>query len=647
MKLLNEFINWVNGIREVELLLEGKGHMDHPEDMVILGGIQGYTPLSTTLSTMERASTNPDSITIKFDGYPALVFGSDEDGKFQIMDKHMFNRGANRPKIYSPGQFAEYEATRGENARPELVKTVARIWPSLQASYRGPGWYMGDLMFSEPLKPEAGYYTFKPNPNGILYRVKVLSEFSRRYLQDKVAGIAVHRWLKPEAENTEDEVVWLSNTGNLKPSGDVSILPVSMPVKPEISINNELKRKADAARSSEDEIYSFIKGAPQAASGFANLFTVYLNDRIVSGNLNNLYSGFFSWVEQYLAKQLASGQKSQKMHDALLQYIKANDAIVKQLFRNWIDVYNYKMSIVDQLDAAAKNSPIKGYLDTGKESQEGFVYGGLKFIDRAGFSKQNLGAKRPTQVAEAKGEITETLVIYPGGFHPFHLGHAGVFNHLAKKFSDGVVYVAATDTTTKRPFSFADKKFLAGQSGVPGDRFIQVKSPYRAVEITGGYDPDSTALIFAVSEKDSDRFTFGPKKDGSPPYFIRYTGGQLEPMSKHAYIYIVPKIDFKVAGKTVDSASQIRAMYTDGSSELRDRIIRSLYPNSNAPDRIKGVLDSVLGDINEADNPNYFGGSSLSPISGTPADLMPGPSKEEVEQYHKEMRDLQRFMGHK
>lgn len=644
MNTLNEFVAWVNTVNEIQFLTEGKGHMDHPEDMVILGGLPSYTPLSTTLQIMDRAAQNPKSITIKFDGYPALVFGSGPDGKFQIMDKHMFNRGVNRPGIYSPKDFAKYEAGRGEKGRGGLVDTVSKLWPSLQRSYVGPGWYMGDLMFDEPLEDDGGVYKFRPNPNGILYKVGVDSDLGR-YLTGKVAGIAVHRWLPPDAAGTEDQVTWLSDLGNLKPAGNVAILPVSMPVTPKIKLDKGLRSSAESAKAGEQAVYDFISGGPQSASTFANNFTVYLNNRIVSGNMKNLYNGFLVWMKERLDSQLAAKKLSPKMHAALTDYIKSNKPIVQQLFKNWIDVYNYKMDIVRQIEKAAKESPIKGYLQSGQESQEGFVYGGLKFIDRQGFSAQNLAAKQKQPIAEAK--TANTLVIYPGGFHPFHLGHASVFDHLAKKFPTGEVFVAATDTTTERPFHFADKKFLANQSGVPVDRFVQVKSPYRAEEITSQFDPGNTVLIFAISEKDSGRFSFAPKKDGSKPYFQPYTDGQKEPLNKHAYIYIVPKIDFTIAGKTVDSASTIRKMYADGSDGVKQKIIKDLYPLAKVPKRIKNILDKTLGGLQEADNPNYFGGSSQSAIPGTPEDLMPGPSPEEIRNYHKEMADLKRFMGHK
>jgi len=51
------------------------------------------------------------------------------------------------------------------------------------------------------------------------------------------------------------------------------------------------------------------------------------------------------------------------------------------------------MSIVSQLDSASRQSPVKGYLQDGTETHEGFVANGLKFVDRMGFSRQNLAAR--------------------------------------------------------------------------------------------------------------------------------------------------------------------------------------------------------------------------------------------------------------
>ena len=52
------------------------------------------------------------------------------------------------------------------------------------------------------------------------------------------------------------------------------------------------------------------------------------------------------------------------------------------------------MKVVPQLDKAAEESPVKGYLQDGTQTQEGFVSQGLKFVNRMGFARQNLAARQ-------------------------------------------------------------------------------------------------------------------------------------------------------------------------------------------------------------------------------------------------------------
>ena len=651
------------------LLLEAAGHMDHPEDMVIWGGLEAgkgqvYTPLPQAIAGLNATIERPQAVTIKIDGWPALVFGSGPDGRFAILDKHMFN-SSNRENraVYSSEEFAQREAARGEKARTDLSRTVASLWKSLEASYSGnTGWYMGDLIFypSKPLTVQNinsnQVYQFQANPEGLMYRVPVDSDLGE-YLRDKIAGIAIHRYLPPNAATTESNITWLSGLGKLRRRGNVALLPVRMPVTPTINVNEQLKSVAESTISDDSAIKKFITGAPESATNFANRFTTYVNGLINVGKLDlkTLDSGFDAAYKLRLDSELAKPKLpiSRRKYEALIDYYEKNRSIISKIWDNWIKVYRYKMSLIPSLEKAAQQSPLQGYLRSttpGGEmtaSQEGFVSGGIKIVDRLGFSRQNAQARlakqrpqsaQPTLKENINGK--QELVIYPGGFHPFHLGHASVFDHLAHKFPDGEVFVAATDTKTERPFGFDDKKFLANQSGVPKDRFVQVKSPYKANEITTNYDPENTVLVFAVSEKDSDRFSFAPKKDGSPAYFQPYSDAADQPMSKHGYIYIVPKIDFEINGQVIDSASKIRNMYTSADDDTRKDIIHDLYPLGKAPKKIKHILDSVLGGLTESDNPDYFGGSSLSPFSGV---NQPRTSKSDVH-YNREMSKLKKWM---
>jgi cytidyltransferase-like protein len=52
----------------------------------------------------------------------------------------------------------------------------------------------------------------------------------------------------------------------------------------------------------------------------------------------------------------------------------------------------------------------------------------------------------------------KTVVIMPGGFHPFHAGHIALYNQAVEAFPGADVYVAATDDTSKRTFPFVVKE---------------------------------------------------------------------------------------------------------------------------------------------------------------------------------------------
>lgn len=192
------------------------------------------------------------------------------------------------------------------------------------------------------------------------------------------------------------------------------------------------------------------------------------------------------------------------------------------------------------------------------------------------------------------------LVIYPGRFHPFHRGHKASYDWLVKKFGEGSVYIATSDVQNPEdsPFSYSDKVAMTTRLGIPASRVVQVKNPYRADEIIGSLSAEekqTTALIFAVSEKDTARFNFKPKKDGSPSYLqpLPENLKKLKPMLEHGYIAITPTVNFRVKRVDADSASAIRKMYLDGNDNDRNQIITDLYGEPDA--EIKKIFDQKLG----------------------------------------------------
>ena len=188
------------------------------------------------------------------------------------------------------------------------------------------------------------------------------------------------------------------------------------------------------------------------------------------------------------------------------------------------------------------------------------------------------------------------LVIIPGGFHPFHAGHKALYDAAREAFPSADVYIAATADTSTRPFSFDLKKKLARIAGIDAHRFIQVKSPFRAEEITQHYDPRDTVLIFARSEKDREQQpqAGGIKKDGTASYLQPYRRNGLEPMNKHGYMVYLPTVQF---GPGMTSATEIRAKWPDMQPAEKVRLVQQLYPDTQQKTQLADVIVKMFDTV--------------------------------------------------
>jgi hypothetical protein len=205
------------------------------------------------------------------------------------------------------------------------------------------------------------------------------------------------------------------------------------------------------------------------------------------------------------------------------------------------------------------------------------------------------------------------LVIIAGGFHPFHAGHLALYQSALSAFPGADVKVAATNDTSTRPFPFKLKEKLAQLAGVPPGDFYQVKSPFRADEITRNYDPADTQLIFVRSEKDATKppQPGGVKRDGTPTY-LQPIGDNMAPMTQHAYMAYLPTVEF---GPGITSASEFRELWNnltkvlvnpkstpeqkEKAKELKKELVMNMYPatqkNPKLAANVVKLLDAGMG----------------------------------------------------
>lgn len=236
------------------------------------------------------------------------------------------------------------------------------------------------------------------------------------------------------------------------------------------------------------------------------------------------------------------------------------------------------------------------------------------------------------ELFEAK-PAEKTVVILPGGFHPFHPGHLSLYTSAQKMFPGADIFYAATNDKEERPFDITDKARLAQISGVPSGHFVQVKTPYAATEITSQYNPETTRLIFAKSEKNSPNgpdpegpfpaepdpktgqlplVTRGPRKGLPVSDRLQYyrKGQAMAPMSRHSYIAYLPTVEFPAGPSGITNASQIRAMWPKASPEQKTQIVGDLYPKN--PKAAHQILDKYLGE----DSNSPVAVDSTSPVGG-------------------------------
>lgn len=195
----------------------------------------------------------------------------------------------------------------------------------------------------------------------------------------------------------------------------------------------------------------------------------------------------------------------------------------------------------------------------------------------------------------------KVFAIYPGRFHPFHKGHKSVYDWLSSKFGQDSVYITMTGVTDpiKSPFTFDERKKMVGLTGVDQTHVIQVTNNYNTTPLTTQIpiDINKDAIFFTVSQKDmSDdpRFKNFTKKDGSPSYLqpLPKQSKDIKPASVHGYLIVAPTTEFKVLGKTVSSASELRTDFSLLDDDSKKKFVVDLFGKFDQ--EVFDVLNSKL-----------------------------------------------------
>lgn len=205
-------------------------------------------------------------------------------------------------------------------------------------------------------------------------------------------------------------------------------------------------------------------------------------------------------------------------------------------------------------------------------------------------------------VAEAGPQL---VVLYPGRFQPFHLGHAEVFRSLQGKFGRDNVYIATSNKVEppKSPFNFSDKTVFMNAAGIPSDRIIEVTNPYKLPEPQ--FNPANTIFIAVVGSPDRDRLhPDSVKKDGSPGYFKTFESlAKCTTADKHGYVIVENERQkvITINGQKVDVShgTPSRAAWNAvrDNPKGRSEFLLQMYGRDDA--ELGRILDKIPQTVNE------------------------------------------------
>ena len=385
-------------------------HLEHIEDIILTQGYQGGQAVidyyKGLLVTLQGTSVDPVRVSVKWDGAPAVVCGTNPDnGRFFVGTKSVFTQS---PKInYTKKDIAKNHGT--EDLGQKLLKCLVHL-----KKLNITGVVQGDLLFTDEditRKPINGKQHLTFTPNTITYAVEEGSDIAKQIDAAKV-GIIFHTTYNGDS---------LADM-NASAGADVE----SFSKTPDVFFDNATyKDVSGSAKFTKDQTANFMQqidkleklltSVPRNLSDmfrgnqdFVPFFQMFINDQVKQGklptNANQFVIDFQKFYVNRMQQQIA-GLKAQKALALRQEKIKNMPQFLNRLKRPLQAMLNFykqtqamKIFILQKMNQAMQIGSFS-QTDSGLEvtEPEGFVAvdktgGAVKLVDRLGFSRRNLTA---------------------------------------------------------------------------------------------------------------------------------------------------------------------------------------------------------------------------------------------------------------
>lgn len=353
------------------------GRTPHPEDSIF----DGSAAAADAVRALGGVIANPSQITIKWDGYPALIFGRTPEGKIAIMDKYMFDKSI---MATSPQEWQQYDASKSNpNTRADLYEKLAILYKGLEPVVKGEGFFWGDLLWTGKLNPVMGDYVFKPNT--VEYHVPMRSALGG-LISNSFGGIVVHQHFGELGGQPSE---W-NGQGLVTAPNAITIVKPGLGIKFRLKEPVQLARAASAAvekyGQAVDDLFLNIPATTKAA------IKTYFNKKITGQTNVDLHQ----WLSMVVETKKVSVKQFKILvgEDMSGSLFTTNSSGQVQeslgyigLKAIWNSIYAYKLALCQQLESQVQG--IEQYVN-GAPGGEGFVFptplGLMKLVNRGQFS---------------------------------------------------------------------------------------------------------------------------------------------------------------------------------------------------------------------------------------------------------------------
>jgi hypothetical protein len=359
-------------------LKEEGARIQHLEDLIIWDGSVGG---QKAIAKLHQVETSPKSISIKWDGSPAVIFGRNENGEFVLTDKSGFTAKGYNGKVTSGDDLEKMFLNRAkgeiEDSRRDFASKMKNIWNTVESvipeDFRG--YLHGDLLWFATPQSKDGRLIFKPNVT--TYSVDAKSDIGKKIIDFDV-GIVVHVVIDLDGNKSNVDM------GQLKAGKTWIMPPVYVTKSPGVDLP-EVDRLESYLKSNANAIDKLLAvPAELKMADFGNILYTYINNSVKAGNLDGLGTHFSQWVDS----SKLSGPKKERV----VAWVEQNSDGFGAIFQFINGVMTTKNKIIKTLDSQPADIEAS---TNGQKGGEGYVVGNdVKLVNRAGFTAANMNTER-------------------------------------------------------------------------------------------------------------------------------------------------------------------------------------------------------------------------------------------------------------